>query len=277
MKAISRHTVLLVASTSLVLTACASETSGAGGSGPGPDDNAALAFGDLDGRTFVSTQVTRDGKPDRLPSNAPIQLGFDGSTLSANAGCNSLFGEGRLDGDLLVIGGMGGTDMGCEPALMKQDEWLAKSLTAQPTVELDGDELTVSSGATTIELLDDEAANPDLALTGTRWVLEAFGDRAGDDGIVSSVPAGRPATLRITGARLSFSDSVNRGTARVVVRDSKLVITRTTRTLAGCDDSCEALQMAIADVLKGGAVAYSIDGDQLVLTKGDTALTYRAR
>ncbi len=276
MKAISRHTVLLVASTSLVLTACASETSGAGGSGEAPDDDPALAYGDLDGRTFVSTQVTQGGKPYRFASNAPIQLGFDRSTLSANAGCNSLYGEGRLDGDLLVIGGMGGTDMGCKPALMKQDEWLAKFLTAQPTVELDGDELTVSSGATTIELLDDEAANPDLALTGTRWVLEAFGDSAGNDGAVSSVPSGRPATLRITGERLSFSDTFNTGSARVELQGSKLVITRTTTTVAGCDDSCEALQMAIADVLRG-EVSYSIDGDQLVLTKGDTALTYRAR
>lgn len=273
MNSLSRIAAVHIAFASLVLTGCASETSSAGGSGPGPDDSPASAFGDLDGRTFVSTQVTREGKPYQLASRTPIQLALSGSTLSANAGCNHLSGEGSVEGGLLVISDMGGTEMGCEPALMKQDEWLVAFLTAEATVDVDGDNLTLSSADAKVELLDEEVVNPDLPLAGTRWVLESFGDSSSNDGAVSSVPEGRPAWLEIKGDQVSFDDSCNAGSAQAEIGPSTLQIGEVLKTVMDCGPS--DVTGAITDVLRG-EVKYSIDGNQLVLTKGDTALTYRA-
>ncbi|MBA2445924.1 MAG: META domain-containing protein [Nocardioidaceae bacterium] len=274
MNSLGRTTAALIALASLLLTGCASESSSADGSGPAPNDESPRAFGDLDGRTFVSTQVRREGKPHRLASKAPIQLGFSESTLSANAGCNHLSGEGSVDADLLVITSMGGTEMGCEPALMKQDEWLVAFLTAGPTVDTHGNNLTLSSGDAKVELLDEEVANPDLSLTGTRWVLDSFGDSSSDHGVVSSVPSAPQSWLEIKGDQLRFHDTCNAGGARVEIGPLALRLGEVLKTTADCGPS--DVTGAIAAVLRG-EVKHSIEGDQLVLTKADTSLTYRGR
>lgn len=73
-------------------------------------------------------------------------------------GCNGGFGEGRLDGDRLVVSQVGSTEMACidaeGEALMAQDTWLAEFLMAGPNVALDGEKLTLSTDEATVELTD---------------------------------------------------------------------------------------------------------------------------
>jgi heat shock protein HslJ len=69
----------------------------------------------LDERIFLSTEVTGH----ELIDGTIIQLGLADGSLSANVGCNQLFGGYRLDGDVLAADALGQTQMACEDALME--------------------------------------------------------------------------------------------------------------------------------------------------------------
>src|SRR4029079_563678 len=104
-----------------------------------------------------------------------------------SAGCNSMFGRYQLDGNVLVVSQMGTTDMACNPpALMLQETWYSQLLSSQPTITLDGDSLTLTSGATVVKMLDREVAQPDAQLVGPKWMVESI--ITGETG--SSVPQG---------------------------------------------------------------------------------------
>jgi heat shock protein HslJ len=169
----------------LVLGACAAPEEI---SGVGPGDGEAPPA--LDGRTFLSRSVSGH---DLLPGTQ-IQLTFNDGNVGATAGCNSLGAPYSLDGDTLVTEGTGmtQTEIGCDPMRHKQDEWLAVFLTSSPTVTLTANELKLTSGSTTIELLDREVADPDRPLVGTTWRVDTIID--GD--AASSVPDDGDVTLR---------------------------------------------------------------------------------
>lgn len=118
--------------------------------------DSALVLDDLDGRAFASVRV--DGH--RLVDGTRIQLGFDGAGLSADAGCNHLFGTAWLADGVLVVSRIGGTEMACPDGRMEQDEWLVQFLGGGPTVELDGGTLTLTSGDVVVEL-EEQAAPPE--------------------------------------------------------------------------------------------------------------------
>ena len=118
----------------LALTACASNSSsgaastsaGASGSTPASTQSSSPATGSgssgsvpsgsstatgaaaLDGRTFTATEVT--GTYTIVP-NSNITLTFEKGKLSAKAGCNSMFGEYTVAGDVLTVPQMGSTMM----------------------------------------------------------------------------------------------------------------------------------------------------------------------
>ncbi len=120
------------------------------------DDRAALSLDDLDGRVFASARV--EGR--RLVDGTRVRLGFDGDELSADAGCNHLFGSAALEGDTLVVSGMGGTEMGCPQVLHDQDAWLTGFLDAGATVTLTDDLLTLTGGNVVVELEEQDVPDP---------------------------------------------------------------------------------------------------------------------
>jgi heat shock protein HslJ len=143
---------LLAAAT---LSSCGDEQPGAAA----PDTPAALSLDDLDGRLFASVRV--DGHT--LVPDSHVRLGFTGSDLSAEAGCNHLFGKVTIEDDTLVVSNMGGTEMGCPEERMAQDAWLIEFLTAGPAVTLADETLTLSGGDVVIELAEED---PPAAPTG---------------------------------------------------------------------------------------------------------------
>ncbi len=137
------------------------------------------------GKAYLSTAVTEDGEPKQLVPKTRIRLEFtrvpnknaDGprvyDVLRAHAGCNRM-GTAVAAGELLTHGtlridGLGGTQVGCQPPLLDQEEWLKTFLMSKPSWRLTGDELTLVSGGTTITLLDRKIAEPDFPLDGVRW------------------------------------------------------------------------------------------------------------
>jgi len=261
---------MLVALTAGVLAGCGGESS-AGTGGAGSDDEPSV-----EGRTFLSTDVT----PRSLVPGTRIQLRFDGDSLGANAGCNSLSGQVRIDdGRLVTDGSIGMTEMGCDQPLMDQDTWLAELLASGPELRLNGDELTLTApDGTVVELVDRRVADPDRPLAGTKWVLDAIIDGAGPDGTVSSVPQDVTATLRISAdGQLTLTTGCNTGGGSVDTGDGVLRLGDIFTTAIGCAGDRMAVEDAVLAVVQRGQVAYSIEADRLTLTNGPHGLVYRAK
>lgn len=218
---------------------------------------------ELDGREFLSESV--DGY--ELVDDTIIRLSFDDGALSANAGCNTLFGaytvvEGQLRAPML-----GTTEMGCEMELMAQDRWLTDILSLEPRVELDGDTLTLrGAGGATLVFLDRTVADPDRPIVGTRWVLD--GIRTQD--AVSTVPEGVIASLTIDDEGAAVVEAgCNRGSAGVEIGDDTLVFGPLALTRMMCEPGAMDVEAAVTAVLDG-EVAYRIDADRLTIDSADT-------
>lgn len=234
--------------------------------GPGPIDAA-----DLDGRTFIATEAVGH----ELVEGSEVRLQFGPDGVSGTGGCNQLVAAPwSLEDDVLVVSGpMAMTEMACDPpALMEQDAWLADLLTGRPTVALDGDTLTLTSGDTVLTLTDREVADPDRELEGTAWELESLVTADA----VSSVPTGvTTPTLTIADGRLQVHLGCNRGNAEVTVGDGTLEIGPLATTRMACPGDGDQVEQHLGQVLTG-TVEYSIEADQLTLTNGDVGAVYRA-
>lgn len=134
----------LSAALALSLSACGDDDS----TPSATDDPAVLSLEALDGRVFASVRV----EGHRLIDGTGIRLGFSGAELSAEAGCNHLFGTAALDGNTLTVTEMGGTEMGCPDGRNDQDAWLMGFLGAGATAVLAGGTLTLTGNDVVIEL-----------------------------------------------------------------------------------------------------------------------------
>jgi heat shock protein HslJ len=225
---------------------------------------------DLDGLVFVSTDATGH----RLVAGSQIRLTFDGDRLGASAGCNQLGGTWSLDGDVLVVPDeVVMTEMACDPpALMDQDTWLASFLTSRPTVALDGDTLTLTSGDVTITLLDREVADPDRPLEGTKWAVDGLVSADA----VSSVPSDvRTPTLQFDGGQVLVDAGCNTGSGSYEATAPDITFGPIATTRMACDDVSMDVETHVLGALHG-AVTYGIEADVLTLTNGDTGLVLRA-
>lgn len=243
------------------------------------DDGAGDKIAAVDGRTFLSTRVTSDGRPRQLVPGSRIELSFDNGSFSARAGCNAMSGELRVDGDRLVSTGVVAmTEMACDEPLMQQEAWVAKAL-GPAELTLDGDVLTVAAeDGTVIELVDQAVADPDRPLTETTWHLEAIIAGPGQDGVVASVPAGVTSTLQISDdGKLALRAGCNSGGGNVDVGDGVLRLGPVATTRMACDGERMRVERAVLAVVSQGEIAYSIDVNTLTLTTGNHGLVYRAR
>lgn len=247
--------VTLLAAT---LAAC---SGGAAGPGAGGDLPAAL-----DGRTFLSTEVV--GR--ELVPGSRIALTFDGETIGASAGCNSIGGAYRIEDGRLVADQLMTTEMACEPALMDQDLWVS-GLLAGSLIGLAGDELTLQQEGIRVTLTDREVADPDRPIEGTRWVL---------DGILteqaaSSVPAGVVAALTFSGGNVQVEAGCNGGSGSARIGDGTIAFGPLATTRMMCDEPRMEVEAAILGLLQGD-VAFEIEAATLTLTSGSDGLTFRA-
>lgn len=251
--------------TLLLLASCGSTATPAGNGGP-----------DVDGRAFVSTEVTVDGADRPLVPGSVISMTFDVGRLSVNAHCNTMSDQVRFDGTRMnLVGALATTEMGCPESLMSQDRWLADLLTTGGDVTVRGDVLTFVSAGTTITMQDSRTATPAAPLVMSEWALDTVVE--GD--VASNVPAGITAELSFGSGRSKafVQTGCNTGSGEVEIGPSTISFGPLDLTKRGClDPSAMAVESAIVAVLQGD-VAYVVAGRTLTLTKSDRSLSFRAR
>jgi heat shock protein HslJ len=222
--------------------------------------------GGLEGRTFLST--VSDGRA--LVAGSRVRLSFEGGTIGAGGGCNSMSGGYGIDGDRLVVRQLATTEMACEPALMAQDQWLAALLDGA-TIALAGDTLTLAKNGVLLTLVDRDVADPGRPLIGTRWVVDGL--VSGD--AVSSVPAGVVAALVFAPGRVDVEAGCNRGGGAVTVTDGTLTFGPIALTKMACPGGAMEVERIVSAVLTG-EVRYAIEAGTLRLDAGTVGLVLRA-
>jgi heat shock protein HslJ len=227
----------------------------------------------LEARTFLSTAVTVGGADRPLVDGTQIRLSFTDGQIGASAGCNIFGGSYRIADNRLLISGGAMTEMGCDEARSAQDEWLFAFLGSGPTVVLSGNELTLSSTDTVINLLDTEVADPDRPLVGTTWMVTGLID--GD--AVSSIPDEVEASLRLTDdGRVEIHSGCNSGGGEYTVSGDTITFSELVSTEMACDGARGEVEAAVFAVLGADSVTYAIDAGGMTLTAGDIGLQLTA-
>jgi heat shock protein HslJ len=234
----------------LLLVACGSRAASGG-------------LNDLRGRTFLSTSVTENGTAKQLVAGTRIRLSFDeeGRRIGANAGCNHIGGDARVEDGRLVAGDMAMTAMGCDGGRAEQDEWLVKFLTGTPTIRITGAELVLANSTTEVRLLDRTLADPDRPLTGTRWIVDTIVDRD----TASSIPQGATAHLLIDVAgAFTGNTGCNQMGGSAVIAAPTIRFAGVFTTKMACEEGRMRLEQAVLEVLRD-EVSYEIEADVLRL------------
>lgn len=278
---------ILLLSLTFTLVSCASGVPGAPSPGtpapgtpgpatplpatPAPPANAGPAA--LDGRQFLSVNVTDGGVVHPLVPGTVIRLTFQDGQLGASAGCNSMGGTYSIvDGKLIFHGG-GMTEMGCDPARHDQDDWLVAILGSEPTITLNGNTLVLASGAITITLADREVVEPDQHLVGPTWTLSSI--ITGD--AVSSVPAGVTATMKFNAdGSVDIQPGCNSGGGTYAVQGDAIAFSNLVTTEMACLGPGMDVEAAVLAVLSAGSITWAIDAGSLTLMAGDHGLQFSA-
>src|SRR3954463_13389359 len=228
----------------------------------------------LDGRTFVSVSVVRDGADFPLVPNSQLRLSFPtGQQLGASAGCNSISGNYAIDANVLLVNQLGTTDMACPPPLMQQETWFTQLLSSRPTLALDGDNLTVTTGTTAVNMLDREVAEPDAKLVGPKWTVTSI--ITGETG--SSVPQGASAWLQFgADGRVTLNTGCNSGGGSYTADANTITLEQVAMTAVGCTGAAAQLEQAVMTVLNAQTLDYSTDAQSLTLEAGAAGLQLTA-
>lgn len=213
------------------------------------------------GKAYVAT----GGQGIDLPAASHLRIEFGTDRLAVSGGCNSIGGAYSLEHGVLVAeGGWSQTEMACDEPLMALDRAVIDLLSAGPTVDLQGDVLTITSGDVVLTLRE-EAPAADLPLEGTTWTV--VGLVSGDT--VSSVAVSP--TLRIHDGRVDVFTGCNKGSAPVTVEEASLSVGELIRTATDCAPDVMTVEWAVEAVLHG-TVDYRIEGTRLELRNGSLGL-----
>ena len=223
----------------------------------------------LDGRTFLSTSVTKDGIERPLVATTRIRLILADGHLGASAGCNIYGADYSISDGHLVARGGSMTEMGCDEERSAQDEWLFEFLGSNPTITFDSDGLVLTHDDTVITLLDREIADPDLALVGPTWTVVSIID--GD--AVSSFPADVVATLQFhADGTAAVNTGCNSGRGRYTLSGATIRFVGVALTERFCEGPAGQMEAAVTPILQAASVSYQIEARNLTLMAGSQGL-----
>ncbi len=199
-------------------------------------DAAALA-----GRTFLSTKV--EGHD--LVAGTQITLTFDESTVAANAGCNTMTGGYTVADGTLKVSQLAETRMACEPQYMAQDQWVAELLSSNPTVSLEGSDLTLEGAGTTATFADRISLSPQNPLDDTSWLIESLET----NGTTTQAPDG--AEMSFSDGNVSVVTGCNNASGSADVQVETITFGPMVTTLMACEPQLQQWQDAVLAFLQG--------------------------
>ena len=224
-----------------------SASSSAAGSG------AAGAAADLAGKTLVAKEVTGSYT---TVSGSTISITFENGTLAARAGCNNMFGQYTMSGNVLNAPQLASTMMACDEALMKQDTWLAAFLASSPTWTYSGGTLTLTNGTDTIALA--EAPTGAAVLEDTGWKLVGLISQSGST--VSAVDPSVTAWLRFANGEVLVNAACNSGSGTAKITDTTITFGPIAMTMRACVGPTQDVEQAMSAVLQG-TTTYTVKDD----------------
>ncbi|MFD4183312.1 META domain-containing protein [Rhodococcus sp. NPDC058514] len=240
---------LLAAAT---LTACTAESA----STPGGED--------LQGRTFISTEV--EGTP--IPGGGPLTVEFiSPDRISMTAGCNRGNSTADLSDGKVATGPIATTMRACVGDTAGADQWMTALFEAGPAWDLDGDTLTLTTGDSSVTLVDKKVASPDRPITGTTWVVDQL---ISPSAITTSVAleTAAPNLLIADDGSVTGSPGCNRMTGTAQVAGDKVTFGPLATTLMACEPDVEEVERAVLNVLNG-ETTFTVDADHARVMRAD--------
>ncbi|NYJ04740.1 META domain-containing protein [Petropleomorpha daqingensis] len=203
------------------------------------------------------------------PSGVPATLVVEDAQLRGISFCNHYAGSYTLDGDVLAVSGLGGSDMGCEPAVMAAETAFLTALGRADRVTRDGADLVLSGPEGSLRFAR-QAPVPDRELAGTTWTLDTL-----VDGEVALSVLGSP-TLELAPDGTATGSTGCRGFVGTWSVAGDVLTLDVTRDDIGCPADLGRQDEHVLAVLDAAPTS-AIDGDRLTLTAPDAReLVYRA-
>lgn len=256
--------------TALLLLPLLAGCGGGAGDPPGldPGEDLGLPRGE-----FVAVDL-----PAPFDDGDQLRLTLDDRRLTFSATCNTLSGTLSRVGDVLGVGGVGGTELGCPGAGARQDEWLASFFTSGPRFEPRdvGFALTAFGDELLFVPPDAVPGGDDVALEGTDWRLTGIEETDGDSVGFEQVPRRIGAGLLVDDGAVTFDTGCNAGGGQVAVERRVLRLRQVAIENRGCLDDRGDLESRQLPVLMARRVDWSIGGGRLRLSRGPTTLVYRS-
>ena len=131
--------------TAVLLAACGRAAGPTGRPGPTPPaaSSPTLPAASLDGTSWRLVAFESAGASAPPAAGTQITLEFDQGKIGGTSGCNSYGGGYTSVGSSITIGEMQQTLMGCEPAVMSQEEQYSAALRGATAFAIAGDQLTI--------------------------------------------------------------------------------------------------------------------------------------
>jgi heat shock protein HslJ len=205
----------------------------------------AAVLGSLENTTWLLTTLPGQSLPAAQARNA-LTVRFEAGRVHGFSGCNQFMGSYTLDGQRLVLGGVGGTMMACpEPAMSVESRFL-KSFSGALNVAVAGNTLTLTpvSGG---EALQFERAPPPR-LEGVLW--EVTGYNNGRQAVVSP-KSGTQLTVTFQDGKISGSSGCNRFHGEFKVDGSALKVGPLATTRMACEDELMTQERQFLQALEG--------------------------
>lgn len=117
-----------------------------------PPSGQATPPGQAAAQTYLSVEVTEDGRPRQLPPGVRIRLTFHRDAITAEAGCNTLSGKATFAGGRLSVSDLSTTDRYCGAEHDATEQWLSGLLDDRPTWRYDEGALVLTTASTRLRL-----------------------------------------------------------------------------------------------------------------------------
>jgi heat shock protein HslJ len=210
-----------------------------------------------------------------LPLGLSIDATFGNGTIEGSDGCNAFFGEYTSDGGEIDIGGLGGTAIGCEPAIADAGAAFTTALQRAASYEIDDDTLVLSDGdGNELVRMRSNAAPPIVGLT---WRAFGFRDGPVDDQQAMVSPREGSVITAEFGAdgTMSGSSGCNSYSAGYTVEGNTFRISEIASTKRSCEPASMAQERAYLGAL-GSVARWKFSGPsfQLLNEAGTVEATY---